>query len=202
MSLYPKWLPATRHAKKKHGLDTCDGSAPHGAMSSSMSTRCHPTPTHCCWHLTSGRCCSGTSPPASAAGTTRPFIAAPPNPPRPAPPQPSRAVAPARAPNPVPTSAPQTLVSALVRHVMHQGPYNVQFGGAWHTIPHEPREFAGRGRFDTARHLFPMCGQMSLRWEIYNLTSGRIWIRCLQFRRHGCTFQCGIHRVISEVVRE
>ena len=42
MSFHPKWLIATRHKKKKrkkkkHGLVTCDGSAPHGAMSPSMS---------------------------------------------------------------------------------------------------------------------------------------------------------------------
>jgi len=48
MSFHPKWLIATRHKKKKkkqqqqHGLATCDGSAPHGAMSPSMSSMSIP----------------------------------------------------------------------------------------------------------------------------------------------------------------
>ena len=81
------------------------------------------------------------------------------------------------------------LVSSLVHHVMNQGPYHVQFGGGWHTIPLDPAVFGDRGRCDTARHLCPLCGHMSLRWEIYNVDNGRIWIRCTRFRRHGCTFQ-------------
>ena len=86
-------------------------------------------------------------------------------------------------------SGPHSLVSSLVHHVMNDGPYHVQFGGGWHTIPHEPAVFEDRERYDTARHLRPMCGHMSLRWEIYNVTSRRIWIRCTRFRRYGCTFQ-------------
>lgn len=81
------------------------------------------------------------------------------------------------------------LVSSLVHHVMNQGPYHVQFGGGWDTIPLDPAVFGDRGRCDTARHLCPLCGHMSLRWEIYNVDNGRIWIRCTRFRRHGCTFQ-------------
>ena len=98
---------------------------------------------------------AGTSPPASAAGTTRPFIAAPPNPPTPSSPTTIKGSSTGKGAQPCTNIGP-----ADFGHVMHQGPYNVQFGGAWHTIPHEPREFADRGRFDTARHLCPMCGQM------------------------------------------